>query len=184
VIARQQLRLQEALISALTVTALGVSCRQPAPPGQDTPRGLLGVSAKRVASAPSAPAVSAASAATTTKAEPACVTPESVGVSALGSLSGDSGAEKAAVLAAQRELSRLLEVPADYFGNVQTAGDLVLLELWHRSAFPPHGCVAPGSSGGKRRTLSYDPRKQRIVTSKVWEPDAEAEPGAAPSRSR
>jgi hypothetical protein len=102
-------------------------------------------------------------------------------LSALGSLFGETIAEKAAVLAARRELSRLLEVPSDYFGSVQTAGDLVLLELWHRSAFPPEGCVLAGSSGGKRRTLSYDPRRQRIVSSKVWEPDSEAEPGAAAS---
>jgi hypothetical protein len=116
-------------------------------------------------------------------ARPPCITPESVAVSPLSSLSGETSAEKAAVLAARRELSRLLEVPADYFGNVQTAGDLVLLELWHRSAFPPDGCIQAGSAGGKRRTLSYDPRKQRIVSSKVWEPEAEAEPGSVRPRA-
>lgn len=119
---------------------------------------------------------SVASAAPSASASAQCVTPESVGVSALGNLSGQNTAENAAIAAARHELTRVLEVPSDYFGSVQTAGDLVLLELWHRSSFPPESCVPAGSSGGKRRTLSYDLRKQRIVSSKVWEPDGEAEP--------
>jgi hypothetical protein len=165
---------------AMAGTLLSAGCRGSGPAEQDRPLVLLDASATGAVSAPSASALSAAPSAS---AKAGCITPESVGVSALASLSGETVAEKAAVLAARRELGRLLEVPADYFGSVQTAGDLVLLELWHRSAFPPEGCVLAGSSGGKRRTLSYDPRRQRIVSSKVWEPDAEAEPGAARLRS-
>lgn len=113
----------------------------------------------------------------------------------LTQLSGENANETAAIAAAGRELKRVLEVPGDYFATVQTAGDLVLLELWHRSAFLPENCDAaeswkrgasgslkPGEGAGNRcakcRTLAYDPRLRRIVSAKVWEPaDSETQPG-------
>lgn len=98
-----------------------------------------------------------------------CVTPENVGAVAFLGLSGESAVEKAAIAAAGRELKRVLEVPAEYFATVQTAGDLVLLELWHRSAFSPENCEDAQTRCAKCRTLAYDPKLRRIVATKVWE---------------
>lgn len=130
------------------------------------------------------PLVAAASAAPSAlpSAKPAarCVTPEGVGVVALSALKGESASEIAAVGAARRELKRVLEVPDEYFGNVQSAGDLVLLELWPRSAFLPENCEKAANRCAKCRTLAYDPKLGRIVSTKVWEQaddDARPEPG-------
>jgi hypothetical protein len=93
---------------------------------------------------------------------------------ALAKLTGESANELAAVAAARRELKRVLEAPEDYFASVQTAGDLVLLELWHRSAFLLESCATAGEKPNARcakcRTFAYDPKLGRIVSTKVWEP--------------
>jgi hypothetical protein len=73
------------------------------------------------------------------------------------------------VVAARTELRRVLEQPEEFFGNVVTTGDLVLLELWHESAFTPENCAVRGNPGEKNRTLGYDPRKRRIVSTKIWQ---------------
>jgi len=73
------------------------------------------------------------------------------------------------VAAARRELERVLEVPEDYFGNVQSVGDLVLLELWPRAAFLPENCQSSGERCAKCRTFTYDAKRGRIVSTKVWE---------------
>lgn len=101
------------------------------------------------------------------KPEGRCITPESVNATPLSRLSGASADERAAIAAVSRELARVLELPGDYFASVQTAGDLVLLELWHSSAFLPENCRE--SRCAKCRTQAYDPKKQRIVSTKVWE---------------
>jgi hypothetical protein len=75
--------------------------------------------------------------------------------------------EAAALGAARRELVRVLERPADYFSTVQTAGRLVLVELWHESAFTPQNCAVRGADG-KSRTLTYDANRQRLVGTKIW----------------
>ena len=98
-----------------------------------------------------------------------CVTPESAGVVALSELKGEGVNELAAVAAARSELKRVLEVPDDYFGSVQSAGDLVLLELWPRAAFLPENCQSSGERCAKCRTLTFDPKRSRIVSTKVWE---------------
>jgi hypothetical protein len=123
------------------------------------------VSAPGVAMTPSA----SASAPVSPKAQTRCVTPQSAGVVPLSELKGDGLSEVAAVAAARRELKRVLEIPDDYFGSVQSAGDLVLLELWPRAAFLPENCEKSGERCAKCRTLTYDPQRGRIVSTKVWE---------------
>ena len=99
----------------------------------------------------------------------------------MAQLAGESADETAAIAAARRELERVLEVPADYFATVQTAGDLVLLELWHRSAFLPENCA--GNRCAKCRTQAYDPKLRRIVSTKVWEqPGRDAPSAGEPAR--
>lgn len=95
------------------------------------------------------------------------MTPESVNAGPLSQLSGVSADERAAIAAVNRELLRVLEAPGDYFASVQTAGDLVLLELWHKSAFLPENCRERRCA--KCRTQAYDPKKHKLVSTKVWE---------------
>ncbi|MFZ5895829.1 MAG: hypothetical protein ACOY0T_32530 [Myxococcota bacterium] len=98
-----------------------------------------------------------------------CITPESVGAVLLTELKSDSDKERRAVQAAIVELKRVLENPAQFFASVQTTDDLVLIELWHESAFRPQHCNVVGNPGGKCRTLGYDARKGRITSTKFWQ---------------
>ena len=104
-----------------------------------------------------------------TEPKPRCITPESVGASPLSDLKGGSDRERRAVVAARAELKRVLENPNDFYGTVQATDDLVLLELWHRSAFLPENCNDLGNPGGKCRTLGYDPKRDRITSTKFWQ---------------
>jgi hypothetical protein len=63
----------------------------------------------------------------------------------------------------------VLEAPENYFGSVQSAGDLVLLELWPSSAFLPENCEKASQECAKCRTLTFDPKRGRVVSTKVWE---------------
>ncbi|HET9957922.1 MAG TPA: hypothetical protein VFQ61_25665 [Polyangiaceae bacterium] len=95
-----------------------------------------------------------------------CPTAASLGATALLELEATTSAEQAAIQAVRRELTRVLENPGSYFGTVQTASDLILVELWHKSGLSPEaGCHAPG----KRRTMTFDPRAGKIVATKIWE---------------
>jgi hypothetical protein len=119
--------------------------------------------------APSAPSAPSPPAIPAPAASARCITPESVGAVRFEELVGEGGDEKAALAAAARELERVLEVPAGYLATVQSAGDLVLLELWHRSTFAPEHCGKLGNPGEKSRTMAYDPRLRRIVSTKIWQ---------------
>jgi hypothetical protein len=114
------------------------------------------VSAPGVAMTPSA----SASAPVSPKAQTRCVTPQSAGVVPLSELKGDGLSEVAAVAAARRELKRVLEIPDDYFGSVQSAGDLVLLELW-----PLKARSARGVYGGSLR--SGDGRLTAVIAQEM-----------------
>jgi hypothetical protein len=98
-----------------------------------------------------------------------CLTPESVGATPLPTLAGANAREQQALVAARAELRRVLEDPAQFFANVQATDDVVLIELWHRSAFLPENCGVTGNPGGKCRTLGYDPKKGRITSTKFWQ---------------
>lgn len=139
---------------------LGACARREAPTQE---RGQPSASARASASASNAPATPPAA------ASARCITPESVGAVRLEELDGEGAHERAAITAAARELRRVLELPADYFATVQSAGDLVLLELWYHSAFLPEQCGKPGNPGEKSRTMAYDPRLHRIVSTKIWQ---------------
>lgn len=102
-------------------------------------------------------------------AEARCITPESVGATPFGELEGASDKERRALSAARAELVRVLEDPSQFFASVQATDELVLLELWHQSAFLPQNCAVTGNPGGKCRTLAYDPKKARITSTKFWQ---------------
>jgi hypothetical protein len=142
---------------------LVASCdrRQKSPP--NTGAALSATMPSAGAKTPSAASPPSASA----KPEARCITPESVNAVPLPQLSGAGADERAAIAAVSGELLRVLEQPADYFASAQTAGDLVLLELWHKSAFLPENCRETRCA--RCRTQAYDPKKHRIVSTKVWE---------------
>lgn len=116
---------------------------------------------------PSAVAPSAVPTASSPSTAAACATPDSFGAVPIAQFHADDPTESAAVASAQSELKRVLERPLDYFVTVQTAGERVLVELWHRSAFTPEHCAARGADG-KSRTYTYDTRTRRIVATKIW----------------
>lgn len=103
------------------------------------------------------------------KSEQRCITPESVGAQPLVESRGSSALEQRALVAARAELQRVLEAPGEFFAVVQATDDLVLLELWHRSAFSPEHCNELGNPGGKCRTFGYDPKRGRITSTKFWQ---------------
>jgi hypothetical protein len=97
-----------------------------------------------------------------------CITPDALGLQPLATLHGATRVEEAAVAAARRELTRVLEDPTVYLASVQTAADLVLLELWHPSAFLPENCRDPQQLCRKCRTMAYDAKRGRVTSTKVW----------------
>ena len=132
-----------------------------------TPSVAAAHSASVATPAPSVAAAPLASSAPEPKRR--CITPESLGATPLTELKGGSDRERRAVVAARAELKRVLENPNDFYATVQATDDLVLLELWHRSAFLPENCNEIGNPGGKCRTLGYDPKRDRITSTKFWQ---------------
>lgn len=98
-----------------------------------------------------------------------CLTPQSLSLIRLLELQPTEAGERAALTAVRRELTRLLTPPSEYYATLQTAGDIVVAELWHESSFAPENCGKAGNPGERNRTISYDVRKARIVGTKVWQ---------------
>jgi hypothetical protein len=151
----------KALVAMVVLAACSRSGDAPKPTASAAP--ARRVPAPVVASAAQgAPAASSA-------ASNRCLTPESVGATPLPKLVGANAREQQALVAARAELRRVLEDPAEFFANVQATDDVVLIELWHRSAFLPENCGVTGNPGDKCRTLAYDPTKGRITSTKFWQ---------------
>lgn len=97
-----------------------------------------------------------------------CVTAEALGAAPLTNPKPNgkepTELERRAVKAAQRELRRLLEAPEDFYGVVQPSDALVLVELWHRTALGD--CVDAESGNERNRTLVYDVKSDRIVSTR------------------
>lgn len=93
----------------------------------------------------------------------ACVTLAAVGAVRLDATRSDGDAGHGALRAARAELLRLLERPTDYYAVVEGGADLVLVELWHSPADALATCVSALQSE-KNRTLVYDPRTRRVVS--------------------
>lgn len=140
---------------------------------QATPRPVASVAS----AAPSARAASAAASTPVPSAAPEvsavrpnrCITPESIGATRLLELKATNPREQQALVAARAELRRVLEDPAQFFANVQATDDVVLIELWHESAFAAENCGVVGNPGGKCRTFGFDPKKGRIISTKFWQ---------------
>jgi hypothetical protein len=154
--------------------ALMVACQRdrpqraaPASASERIAAGAIASVAAASATTPSATTPSAVPAASAPATPAACATPDSFGAVPIAQFHADDPAESAAVAAAQSELKRVLERPSDYFVTVQTAGERVLVELWHRSAFTQEHCAARGADG-KSRTYTYDTHTRRIVATKIW----------------
>jgi hypothetical protein len=99
---------------------------------------------------------------------PPCLTAASLDLSRFLELQPTDANERAALVAARRELERLLQVPAEFYVTLQSTGELILLELWHESSFDAEHCGKRENPGEHNRTLTYDVRRARIVASKVW----------------
>ncbi|MGC4090657.1 MAG: hypothetical protein QM756_22845 [Polyangiaceae bacterium] len=150
---------------AVVFALLGFACSRPTEPAP-APKASV------VASSALAPAVSVApvsAAPSAGSADKRCVTPEAVGAVPLMELKGATPKERQGVEGARVELRRVLEDPTQFFAVVQATDDLVLIELWHRSAFSAEHCAEVGNPGGKCRTLGYDPRKGRVTSTKFWQ---------------
>ncbi|HET9933915.1 MAG TPA: hypothetical protein VFQ35_24595 [Polyangiaceae bacterium] len=174
------------VLPALALLALGCSRPReaaPNPNGRESAPAVVASAPAAVASAPaavaSAPAVVASApaavastpkgAASAAEANRRCITPESVGATPLAELKGNGERERKAIAAGRAELKRVLENPNDFYATVQATDDLVLLELWHQSAFAPENCNDHGNPGGKCRTFGYDPKRDRITSTKFWQ---------------
>jgi hypothetical protein len=130
------------------------------------PRAELGARGKPEASRAAAPIASIAVPAVASALP--CLTAASLDLSRLLELRPADANERAALVAARRELERLLQVPAEFYVTLQSTEDLILLELWHESSFDAEHCGKRENPGEHNRTLTYDVRKARIVASKVW----------------
>lgn len=157
---------------ALALFVIGCSCsREPPSNSNAEQRAAASATDTKPEASAAAAVASAVPTPVPSSSEPnrRCITPESVGATPLVALKGSSERERRAVAAARAELTRVLERPSDFYATVQATDDLVLLELWHRSAFLPENCNDRGNPGGKCRTLGYDPKRDRITSTKFWQ---------------
>ncbi len=79
---------------------------------------------------------------------------------------------KDAVDAVILELSNSGEKPGDFyvqFPEKPPAGTIVVLNLWHVSAFRKKQRGIPGNPGGRCRDIHYDTRQKKIVKVLFWQ---------------
>ena len=62
------------------------------------------------------------------------------------------------------------EDPAEFYAEIETRSDgIVIVHLWHESAFSPENRGVVGNPGGKCRDLYYDPKENRITQKLFWQ---------------
>lgn len=98
-----------------------------------------------------------------------CATPDALGLVRFDALRGANAVETQAIAAVRRELERVLEDPERYYATLETAEDLVIVELWYEGAFAAGHCAVRGNPDEKSRTMTYDVRRRRVVSTKVWQ---------------
>jgi hypothetical protein len=78
--------------------------------------------------------------------------------------------ERAAIQASVEQLRLDGESPSEFYAEVEVETNGVLVvELWHQSAFKPEYRLVVGNPGGKCRNFYYDIRQKKITEKLFWQ---------------
>ena len=78
---------------------------------------------------------------------------------------------RAAVAATIEDLDRSGEQPKEFYARVEEGRDdkIIVLHLWHESAFASKYKYTVGNPGGKCRDVWFDPAKGQIIRVGIWQ---------------
>ena len=78
--------------------------------------------------------------------------------------------QRAAIQASALQLTLDGESPSDFYAEVRTeTNNVLVVELWHESAFKPKNRLVVGNPGGKCRNFYYDTNWKKITDKLFWQ---------------
>ena len=78
---------------------------------------------------------------------------------------------RSAVQSVAALLARNGEPAEDFYAEVEPTqnGQIIILHLWHESAFEPQNSGVAGNPGGKCRDVHYDVRLRKAIQTVFWQ---------------